>query len=173
MQKAVFFDRDGVIVEPIIKNGKPFSARDIEEFRLMPEAIKPLKILKEHGFLNIVITNQPDIARGLITTDAIEKMNAFLKGKLPVDDIFVCPHDDADNCSCRKPKPGMLFEAARKWNVDLQSTFFVGDQWKDTDAGKQAGCKTIIIDYPYNKQVKADFRASNLAAAVKIVLDRK
>jgi D-glycero-D-manno-heptose 1,7-bisphosphate phosphatase len=111
--------------------------------------------LKAHGFALYVITNQPDVARGTQTREAVEAIHQALASSLPIDDIFVCYHDDADDCACRKPKPGLLLEAQRKHNIDLSRSFFVGDRWRDIDAGHAAGCKTVLIDYGYRERKPA------------------
>lgn len=169
MNRAIFLDRDGVINRVILKDGKPFSPRAMEEF-VFCEGIKEfLTESRKAGFLNIVFTNQPDIARGLVDSNAVEKMHDFVKQHLPVDDVLLCLHDDADNCRCRKPKPGMLTGAAEKWNIDLNASFVIGDQWKDVEAGKKAGCITILLDCFYNKNVECDYRLSGLRSALNII----
>jgi D-glycero-D-manno-heptose 1,7-bisphosphate phosphatase len=169
LKKAIFLDRDGVINKVLLNNGKPFSPRWFNEFELLPEIENALNFFKEAKFMNIVITNQPDIARGLMKWEELEKMHVFMKEKLLIDDIMVCPHRDKDNCLCRKPKPGALLEAAKKWDIDLKESFFVGDTWKDAMAGEQAGCKTILIDRPYNQGVACDYRVKNLNKVVEIM----
>jgi D-sedoheptulose 7-phosphate isomerase len=152
---AVFLDRDGVINRPVVRDGKPFSPSSLEELELLPEVASSLRDLKAHGFPLIVITNQPDVARGIQTRAVVESMHQALSSSLPIDDIFVCYHDNADHCSCRKPLPGLLFEAQRKHNIDLSRSFFVGDRWRDIDAGHAAGCKTAFIDYDYDERKPA------------------
>jgi D-glycero-D-manno-heptose 1,7-bisphosphate phosphatase len=127
----------------------------VEELELLPEVASSLLDLKAHGFALFVITNQPDVARGTETRDAVEAIHRALASSLPIDDIFVCYHDDADHCACRKPLPGLLFEAQRKHNIDLSRSFFVGDRWRDIDAGHAAGCKTVLIDYGYRERKPA------------------
>lgn len=173
MKRAIFLDRDGVINKAILKEGKPFSPRRFEEFELFDGIKEVLEKSKREDFLNIIITNQPDITRDLIRWKTLEKMHKFIKENLPIDDIFVCPHDDIDNCQCRKPRPGMLLEAAKKWNIDLKGSFLIGDQGKDIEAGKKAGCITILIDNLYNKEVESDFRVNNLHSAIEIILNSK
>lgn len=170
MKKAIFLDRDGVINRVILNGGEPFSPRRFREFEFLDGIKEVLEKFKEVGFINIIITNQPDIARGLIEWEISEKMHKVIRENLPIDDIFVCPHDDIDQCPCRKPKPGMLLEAAKKWDIDLKSSFLIGDQWKDIGAGKNAGCATILISYPYNKKVNPDFRVNNLHSAAEVIL---
>ncbi len=170
MKKAVFFDRDGVINKPVIRQGQLYSPRKLEEFTLIEGVVECLLRLRLAGWLNIVVTNQPDIARGAVSTQVLNVINRHIKDVLAVDDIIVCPHDDTDNCDCRKPKPGMLLKAAQKWEIDLNKSFMIGDQWKDAEAGKEAGCISILIDYPYNAGAKADFRMSDLSSAVELIL---
>jgi len=170
MKKAIFLDRDGVINKAILKEGKPFSPRRFEEFKLFDGIREVLEKFKKKDFLNIIVTNQPDIARGLIERETLEKMHKFIKENLPIDDIFVCPHDDIANCHCRKPKPGMLLEAAKKWDINLNESFIIGDSWKDIEAGKAVGCATILLDNLYNKEAEPDFRARDIDLAMKIIL---
>lgn len=169
LQRAIFLDRDGVINRVIMKEGKPYSPRKLSDFQLTDGIKGVLDHLKEAGFLLIVVTNQPDISRGLITWDALEAIHNLIRPELPVDDIIVCPHDDADECDCRKPKPGMIIESARKWDIDIESSFIIGDTWKDMEAGKSAGCTTILLDAPYNQDVKSDHRINDIWEALKII----
>jgi D-sedoheptulose 7-phosphate isomerase len=146
---AVFLDRDGVLNRTVIRDGKPFPPSSLKELELLPDVAKSLLDLKAQGFALFVITNQPDVARGTQPRDTVEAIHQSLASSLPIDDFFVCYHDDADHCACRKPRPGLLLEAQRKHNIDLSRSFFVGDRWRDIDAGHAAGCKTILIDYGY------------------------
>jgi D-sedoheptulose 7-phosphate isomerase len=155
LRPAVFLDRDGVINRAVVRDGKPFPPSGVEELELLPGVASSLLDLKAHGFNLFVITNQPDVARGTQTRDAVEAIHQALASSLPIDDIFVCYHDDADHCACRKPKPGMLLEAQRKHHIDLSRSFVVGDRWRDVDAGHAAGCKTILIDYGYRERKPA------------------
>jgi D-sedoheptulose 7-phosphate isomerase len=155
LHPAVFLDRDGVLNRAIVRDGKPLPPPGIHDLEIIPDAAAALSKLKSQGFPLYVITNQPDVARGNLTRDEVEAMHRKLVSSLPVDDIFVCYHDDADHCACRKPKPGLLLEAQRKHNIDLARSFFVGDRWRDIDAGHAAGCKTILIDYGYRERKPA------------------
>jgi D-sedoheptulose 7-phosphate isomerase len=154
-QPAVFLDRDGVLNRAVVRDGKPLSAPGHQHFEILPDAAPAVAELKSHGFQVYVITNQPDVARGTLTRAEVDTMNQKLASLLPVDDIFVCYHDDADHCACRKPKPGLIYEAQRKYNIDLARSFVVGDRWRDIDAGHAAGCKTILIDYAYRERKPA------------------
>lgn len=170
MKLAVFLDRDGVINKPVIKQGQPYSPRRFDEFTLIDGVAECLLRLRLAGWLNIIVTNQPDISRGIIAPQVLNAINQQIEDTLAVDDIVVCPHDDTDNCDCRKPRSGMLLKAAQKWNINLSKSFMIGDRWKDAEAGKEAGCITILIDYPYNAGAKADFRVSDLSSAVELIL---
>ncbi len=152
---AVFLDRDGVLNRAFVRDGKPFPPPGLKQLELMPDAASALNDLKLKGFPLYVITNQPDVARGNLTRAEVEAMHRTLASSLPIDDIFVCYHDDADDCACRKPRPGLLFEAQRKHNIDLSRSFVIGDRWRDIDAGHAAGCKTILIDYGYRERKPA------------------
>jgi D-sedoheptulose 7-phosphate isomerase len=152
LRPAVFLDRDGVLNRAIVRDGKPYPPSGLGELELLPDVASSLGDLKAKGFALYVVTNQPDVGRGTRTRDSVEAIHEALSASLPIDDIFVCYHDDADNCACRKPKPGLLFEAQRKYNVDLSRSFVVGDRWRDIDAGHSAGCKTILIDYDYRER---------------------
>jgi D-glycero-D-manno-heptose 1,7-bisphosphate phosphatase len=168
-QSAVFLDRDGVINRAIIINGAPFSPRVFAEFELLEDVDIALQTFHGLRLMRFVVTNQPDVARGLMAMSELEKMHACIRNVLSVDEIFICPHDDADGCGCRKPKPGMLLEAAQKWVVHLPSSFIIGDSWKDMEAGKRAGCITILLDMPYNQRASCHHRVADLAAAAQVV----
>lgn len=169
MNKAIFWDRDGVINEVVYRNGVHESPRSFSEFKLRPDIDEAIQKARELGFLNIVITNQPDIARGKLNKEALDKMHQFLKESLPIDDIFVCIHDNDDNCACRKPKPGLILEAARKWDIDVHKSFVVGDTGRDTDAAAAAGCPSILLDAPYNKEITSNFKVGSLDEIFNLV----
>ncbi|MBU4313555.1 MAG: HAD family hydrolase [Actinobacteria bacterium] len=175
MKKAVFLDRDGVINRPIIRDGKPYPPRTLEELEILPGVAEGLKRLHSAGFIIIVVTNQPDVVRGLQTRDMVEKINAMIRLQLPIDNFLVCYHDNSDNCTCRKPKPGALLQAAKQFGLNLKDCFMVGDRWSDIEAGKSAGCKTIFIDYRYEEtgNVEPDYRIGDLPQAVDLILRKK
>jgi len=174
VNRAVFLDRDGVINEAIVRDGKPFPPSQIGELRILPGVKVALARLRGAGFRLIVVTNQPDVARGTQTRECVEGMNASLKDQLPLDDFRVCYHDDSDKCSCRKPAPGLLFSAAVDWRIDLSESFMVGDRWRDVEAGRKAGCTTIFIDHGYSeRQPNAPgIRVTSLAEATDKILGR-
>ncbi|OGW44937.1 MAG: hypothetical protein A2Y66_02105 [Nitrospirae bacterium RBG_13_41_22] len=169
-ERAVFLDRDGVINKVIFRDGHPASPRNLKEFVLNDGIRQAIRKLKDFGFRIIVVSNQPDVARGEITQGLLDLVTQRMRWEIPIDDVYICPHDDIHQCSCRKPKPGMLFKAAYQWEIDLSSSFLIGDTWKDIEAGKAAGCKTILLNAPYNQDVHCDFRVKLLAEAVDIIV---
>jgi len=172
LARAVFLDRDGVINDATIIRGKPYPPRTLCETRIPDEVYTSLERLKNAKFLLIVVTNQPDIARKLIEKIEIDKINEYLADELPLDEIFVCPHDDADDCRCRKPKTGLIDDAAIKYSIDLGNSFLIGDRWRDVEAGIASGCKTFFINRNYDEKqpLKADFVVESLKDAVSVIL---
>lgn len=150
--RAIFLDRDGVINQAIVRNGTPYPPASLDEVSLVADAAGSLHRLKERGFRLIVVTNQPDVRRGTTSKQMVEQIHAELAAQLPIDDFFVCYHDDGDGCECRKPLPGLLFQAARQYGINLQQSFLIGDRWRDIEAGAAAGCRTVLIDYGYNER---------------------
>jgi D-glycero-D-manno-heptose 1,7-bisphosphate phosphatase len=143
-------DRDGVLNRPVIRDGRPYPPATLEEFSILPGVPEACETLRRAGFVLLVVTNQPDIARGVQDRAVVDEFHALLLRALPIDAVYVCPHDDADGCNCRKPAPGMLLEAARDLNLDLGSSVMVGDRWRDVEAGQRAGCRTVFIDRGYS-----------------------
>ena len=149
MSRAVFLDRDGVINQAFVRDGKPYAPATFAEFEILPGVADALRQLDEAGFLLIVVTNQPDVARGLQRREVVEAMHQRLRDELPLDDIKVCYEVETPASACYKPNPGMLLEAARERDIDLARSYMVGDRWRDVGAGKRAGCFTIFIDRGY------------------------
>ena len=147
--KAVFLDRDGVLNRAIVRDGKPYPPADLAALEILPDVPEALAALKAAGFLLLVVTNQPDVARGRQQRTVVESIHEKLRRSLPIDDFFVCYHDDRDACDCRKPKPGLLLQAAAKYRLEMTACYLIGDRWRDIDAGHRAGCTTIWIDRKY------------------------
>lgn len=147
--KAVFLDRDGVLNRAIVRDGKPYPPANADELEILPDAPEALAALKAAGFLLLVATNQPDVARGRQQRSVVESIHEKLRGALPIDDFLVCYHDDRDGCDCRKPNPGLLLQAATRYHLDLPACYMVGDRWRDIEAGQAAGCSTVWIDRGY------------------------
>ena len=169
--KAIFLDRDGVLNKSIIVNNLPFPPSNINEMEILPGVYEGIQLLKHSGFKLIVITNQPDVARGITDIEVVNELNNFILHELKIDEIKCCFHDDSDNCQCRKPKPGMILDAANEWNIDLSISYLIGDRWRDIETAKNTKLTTILIDYEYNeKKVNADFKCNNFEQAVNFVL---
>jgi len=166
INRAVFLDRDGVINKATIREGKPYPPASEDEFEFLLGVPEAINNLHRAGFFIIVVTNQPDVRTGLQEQSVVEAMHRKIETACPIDEISVCYHVDRDNCICRKPKPGMLFEAARNWDLNLSQSYMVGDRWRDIGAGKAAGCATILIDNEYEEQ-----RAENPDAVVDSLLE--
>jgi D-glycero-D-manno-heptose 1,7-bisphosphate phosphatase len=170
--RAVFLDRDGVINANIQRDGRPVAPTSIEQFELLPGVDDAVRRLKAAGFLVVVVTNQPDIATGRTPRATVEAMHAVIRSRMPVDDIKVCVHTDADRCACRKPKPGMILQAAAEYGIDLAKSYVVGDRWRDIEAGRVAGCSTILVDYAYEQDgpCHPDKAVRSLPDAVSYIL---
>jgi D-glycero-D-manno-heptose 1,7-bisphosphate phosphatase len=171
--RGIFLDRDGVINKVIIRDGQVYSPVSKEEFEFVDGVANAVKVLKSSGFRVIVVTNQPDIARNKMSKTDLAQMTERVIKETGVDDVVVCPHDDNDRCQCRKPKPGMLVNSAKKWNIDLPKSFVIGDSWKDIEAGKKAGCACVLINAKYNKDVACHLRVKSLSDAVELILKIK
>ena len=171
MNKTIFLDRDGVINNTILKDGKPHSPNLVSEFKILPGVVEAINEIKKLEFLCLVITNQPNVSRGLISKKEIDTMNNIILEKTKVDDFFICYHDDNDNCNCRKPKPGLIIEANKKWKIDFKKSFFIGDRWRDVEAGNLLGIRTIFVDNNYDEKKPSSptFKSDSLLNAVKII----
>ena len=169
---AVFLDRDGVINRAFIRGGMPFPPQSVQDLEILPGVSEALVALKARGYSIVVVTNQPDVARGISSKEAIDSIHRRLEDELAIDAIMTCFHDDSDDCVCRKPKPGLLLQAARDLGIDLSASFMVGDRWRDMEAGKRAGCKTFFVDRSYleRQPVAYDFRVGSLIEASTMIL---
>src|SRR5688572_22985126 len=165
LRPAVFLDRDGVLNRTAVRNGTPHPPDSLAEVEVLPGVAEALARLRARGLPLIVVTNQPDVARGAQKQAAVEEINNFLARTLGVTAVYTCYHDNADECACRKPKPGMLTRAAEEHGVDLRRSFMVGDRWGDVAAGAAAGCTTLLIDMPYSQchRCTPDFKVADLA----------
>ena len=172
MRHAIFLDRDGVINQAQVRDGKPYPPENLEEMVILPGVAKALIALHGAGYMLIVVTNQPDVARGTTPRSIVEEINTYLATHLPIDEFRTCYHDSSDGCDCRKPLPGSLLAAAKQHNIDLWKSYMVGDRWRDIEAGMNAGCKTIFIDYGYNEKNPkvTDYRVKSLTEAAQIIL---
>jgi D-glycero-D-manno-heptose 1,7-bisphosphate phosphatase len=180
MQRALFLDRDGTLVHRRHYPSRP------EELLLYDGITPELRSLQEAGFRLVVITNQAGIARGYFTETDLQQMHEYLAGELAqsgvrLDGIYYCPHHPegripelAVRCTCRKPQPGMLLRAASDLDLDLRSSWFLGDILDDIEAGKRAGCRTILVDlgtecFPEQQIRRPDFVARDTRHALRII----
>ena len=176
LRPAVFLDRDGVLNRSVVRDGKPYPPAGLAELELLPGVAEACARLEDAGFVVVVVTNQPDVGRGTQRREAVEAMHAALLAAVPgIARIEVCYHAGSEHgeaCDCRKPLPGMFRRAAEALGLDLAGSFCVGDRWRDVDAGRAAGCRTIFIDLGYAETLRTepDFRARDLPHAAEIIL---
>ncbi len=161
-----------MLSRPLIREGKSYAPRAVRDFKLVPYAAGSVSRLRSAGYMVVVVTNQPDIGNGLVRAEVVEQMHRILRERVPVDDVFTCPHTQLAQCFCRKPQAGMLREAAERYGLDLGRSFIVGDRASDIQAGAAAGCRTIFIDRHYAEAPpsSADFTTSSLKAATDLIL---
>jgi len=177
--KCVFLDRDGVINK---KAPEGDYIKNWIEFRFLPCVKEAIRRLNKAGFLVIIITNQRGIAKGLMTEEDLKDIHIKMIGELKrvgarIDGIYYCPHDEKDNCNCRKPKIGMFLKAKEDFNIEMSESWLIGDSYSDIIAGKKAGCKTILINNEFcdniilkNKAVKPNLILDNIGEAVDRIL---
>jgi len=170
MKQGVFIERDGILNQVQVDRQHQVSPLTLEEFRVN-EAIAPLLTkLKAAGLVLIATTNQPGLSRGYQSRRELDRMHDLLRGILPLDDILVCPHDETDRCPCRKPKPGLLVEAAFKWLLDLDRSFVISDKWQDAEAARTAGCTSLLLHSAWVGDGHHDFVLQDLDAIVEKIL---
>ena len=169
---ALFLDRDGVLNRTWVREGIPHPPASLAELEILPGVPEALNALKAAGYALVVVTNQPDVARGRQSQQLVEAMHEHLRQRLPLDAVLACFHDDEDNCECRKPRPGLLLRAAGELELDLRARFMVGDRWQDVEAGRRAGCRTFHVAADYRERAPecSDFRVASLRDAADIVL---
>ena len=172
MTRGVFLDRDGVINRVVVRDGRSYPPASVDQFEFLPDVAGSIRDLQRSGYRVIVVTNQPDVAKGVQTREVVEAMHRLIEQKVGVDGIRVCYHVDEDRCQCRKPKPGMLVDAAAEWRLDLSQSFMVGDRWRDVGAGNAAGCTTILINADYSEPGTdvPDASAGSLPEATRLIL---
>jgi D-glycero-D-manno-heptose 1,7-bisphosphate phosphatase len=160
MRRAVFLDRDGVLNRAFVRDGVTYPPASVADLELLPGVVQAVHLLAQHQLRRIVVTNQPDVARGSLTRAAVEQINQQLTAQLSLDGIWTCFHDNADDCACRKPRPGLLLAAAQHHAIDLKHSFMVGDRWSDIVAGQAAGCYSVLVVTPYSQQARCTPQAT-------------
>jgi D-glycero-D-manno-heptose 1,7-bisphosphate phosphatase len=175
-RRAVFLDRDGVLNRAVVRNGKPHAPSNPNDFQLYDDVIDGCARLKAASLFLVVITNQPDVGRGLQARTAVEAMHSKLQSALPsLDRIEVCYHGGegfGQPCDCRKPRPGLILRAAADLNIDLRESCVIGDRWRDVDCARAAGCRAIFIDRGYKEKLREmpDYMVTSFSDAVSVVL---
>jgi D-glycero-D-manno-heptose 1,7-bisphosphate phosphatase len=170
VKQGVFIERDGILNHVRVERQQQITPLTLEEFKVNEEAAPLIKKLKEAGLLLIVTTNQPGLSRGSQSRRELDRIHEALRRALPVDDILLCPHDQSDHCSCRKPKPGLLVEAGFKWKLDMDRSFVISDKWQDAEAARCAGCTSLLLQSPWVGAVHRDFVLPDLGAVVSKIL---
>ena len=176
-RQAVFLDRDGTLNESTLVEGIPRPPASLNDLRIFPDVAAACRQLKAAGLVLIGVTNQPDIARRATSSEIVAQLNEAVARHLGLDRILMCPHDDRDRCTCRKPLPGLLQQGSRELNIDLARSVMVGDSWRDVEAGRRAGCATVLIDHGYHGHgqhvpgVPPDLSVHSLREAVPWILD--
>ena len=175
MKKGAFLDRDGVINRSILVDGVPKPPASICEVEILDGVVEAIEKLKENNFVPVVITNQPDVARGLTTRSEVDSINAFIGGKAGIEHFYTCFHDDEDQCLCRKPAPGLIILAASELALDPLNSILVGDRWRDVSAGQAVGCANYFIDYSYPERMPNEpfITVSSLIEATRIIIGEK
>jgi D-glycero-D-manno-heptose 1,7-bisphosphate phosphatase len=171
MKKAIFLDRDGIINKARIVKHKPYPPNNVRNTVLVEGISELLCYAQDLGFLNIVVSNQPDVARGIRSWINVQDITDYLSDKLPqIYDFYYCYHDDKDECECRKPKTGLFMSAKQDHDIDLEKSWMIGDRRSDILAGKNARCKTIFVDYDYDEQqpTNADFTVYSVKEVINI-----
>jgi D-glycero-D-manno-heptose 1,7-bisphosphate phosphatase len=175
-RRAIFLDRDGVLNRAVVRDGKPYPPANLGELDIPAAVPGALQLAKNAGFVLIGVTNQPDVARKTTARETVEAINREILQSLPLVEIRVCYHDDRDGCDCRKPKPGLLLQAAAEHQIDLRRSCMIGDRWRDVEAGRRAGCHTIWIDCGYREHwpvAPPDQTVRSLTEAIQYVIETK
>jgi D-glycero-D-manno-heptose 1,7-bisphosphate phosphatase len=174
LRKAFFLDLDGVIISNQIINGKPVGFQNLDNIRFLEDVDNAIEQIKNHGYLPIIVTNQPNISRKILSEDSIIKLKRIIECKFDIHHFYYCPHDDKDECICRKPKPGLIIKAQVDLSVDLNQSVLVGDRWKDISAGQGICVRNYFINRKYSepKPKSPYIEVSNLIEAVLIEIRR-
>lgn len=173
MKQAIFIERDGLLNEVETPARNPISPLTVEELKVKTEAESALRRLKAAGFILIVTTNQPGLSVGYQSRRELDRVHDLLRRRFRFDDLMVCPHAESDGCPCRKPRPGLLIEAAFKWQVNLEHSFVISDKWQDEAAARSAGCTTLLLRSPWVGDAHPAFILPSLDDIVRKILSLK
>jgi len=171
---AVFLDRDGVVNQAVVRRGMPYPPASVHELVLAEGAVQAIADLSAAGYVCVVVTNQPDIARGSSSWDTVWAIHQAIAAQTALRHFYVCPHDDASACCCRKPLPGLLLQAAAELGLDLSRSYLVGDRWRDMAAAEGAGVPSFFVDHGWQERrpERWDWRVHSLAEAATLILSR-
>lgn len=170
MKIGIFIERDGILNRAVINGQTQVSPLTLEQFQLNESAVPMLEELKAAGFVLIATTNQPALSQGTLPRREIDRMHDLLRKRFPLDDILVCPHDESDECPCRKPEPGLFTEAAFKWHLDLERSFVISDKWQDARAARAVGCTSLLLQSPWIGSGHHDFVLASLDTIVAKIM---
>lgn len=170
MKQGVFIERDGILNQVRVERQNQVSPLTLEEFRVNTETAPWLKKLRDAGLVVIATTNQPGLSRGYQSRRELDRMHEVLRRALPLDDLLLCPHDETDHCSCRKPKPGLLIEGGFNWHLGLDHSFVISDKWQDAEAARNAGCTSLLMESPWVGAVHRDFVLPDFGAIAEKIL---
>jgi D-glycero-D-manno-heptose 1,7-bisphosphate phosphatase len=170
MKPAVFIERDGILNKVQVEGHHQVSPLTFGQFHINTEVVALLNELRAAGLIIVVTTNQPGLSRGYQSRRELDRMHQALRATFPIDDLLVCPHEDADRCPCRKPRPGLLFEAAYKWKIDLNRSFVISDKWQDAEAARRAGATSLLVRSPWLGNGHHDFVLPDLGCLIEKVL---
>jgi D-glycero-D-manno-heptose 1,7-bisphosphate phosphatase len=173
VKPGVFIERDGILNLVRVERQYQVSPLTLEDFRVNEPAIPLVKQLKASGLIVIATSNQPGLSRGYQSRRELDRMHDALRGAFALDEILVCPHDETDRCPCRKPKPGLLLEAAFKWHLNLDRSFVISDKWQDAEAARTTGCTSMMLKSPWLGNVHRDFLLPDLETIVERILKLK
>lgn len=172
MKRAIFIERD-TLLNLATKGGQQKSPILLEEFQLNHSALPALQRLKAGGYLLIATTNQPEISRGNLSRRDLDRMHEILRAAFPLDDILVCPHEEEDDCPCRKPRAGLFHEAAFKWHLEMGQSFVISHRWQDGEASRLVGSTSLLIDSPWLGHGHHDLVVRDLEMAVDKILGHR
>ena len=170
-RRLAFLDRDGILSVPLTRNGKGYAPRSLQELQLYPDIRSSVFRLKRLGFEVVVVTNQPDVAAGIISRAELEAINVEVVARSGVARVRVCPHAREEFCRCRKPRPGLLQAENEFGPVNFAESWMVGDRDSDLSAGNLAGCRTVFVNRGWRAEsgLQACFAANDLGEAVALI----
>ena len=170
MKLGVFIERDGVLNQVRVDHRHQITPMTLAEFKINPDAIPLVAKLRAAGLIVIATTNQPGLSDGRLSRRELDRMHDLLRRSMALNDIFVCPHSETDQCPCRKPKAGLLIEAKFKWQLDLDRSFVISDKWQDAEMARRAGATSMLVQSPWLGDVHHDFVLPDLASLIEKLL---